>query len=129
MLKKLASWIHLQTTTDITLLTVALAATLTTGPPALRQGHVQPHPPGTTSTDPTSTEGTDPDATGPDTELGDADLDNSDLANAGAEARRHPDDGYTSEAVIVTALLVAAAIAIIAIIVAKVTARANAIPM
>ena len=49
---------------------------------------------------------------------------------AGArERRRHPDDGYTTETVIVTALLVAAAITIIGIIVAKVLAKANSITM
>ena len=40
---------------------------------------------------------------------------------------RPADAGYTTEAVIVTALLAAGAIAIVAIIVAKITARANSI--
>ena len=43
--------------------------------------------------------------------------------------RRHQDGGYTTETVIVTALLVAAAITIIGIIVAKVLAKANSITM
>ena len=43
------------------------------------------------------------------------------------ESRRRLDDGYTTETVIVTALLVAAAITIIGIIVAKVLAKANSI--
>ena len=41
--------------------------------------------------------------------------------------RREPEAGYSTEAVLVTALLVVAALAIIAIIVAKVTAKANGI--
>jgi hypothetical protein len=45
------------------------------------------------------------------------------------ERHRHPDDGYTTETVIVTALLVAAAITIIGIIIAKVLAKANSITM
>ena len=40
---------------------------------------------------------------------------------------RPADAGYTTEAVIVTALLAAGAIAIVAIIIAKITARANSI--
>jgi hypothetical protein len=39
--------------------------------------------------------------------------------------RRHGDDGYTTETVVVIALLVALAIAAIAIIAAKVLAKAN----
>ena len=42
-----------------------------------------------------------------------------------ATARRNRDAGYTTETVVVTALLVALAIAAIAIIVAKVIAKAN----
>jgi hypothetical protein len=42
-----------------------------------------------------------------------------------AAARRVGDAGYTTETVVVTALLVALAIAAIAIIVAKVIAKAN----
>ena len=42
-----------------------------------------------------------------------------------AEARRNGDAGYTTETVVVTALLVALAIAAIAIIVTKVLAKAN----
>ena len=41
--------------------------------------------------------------------------------------RREPDAGYSTETVLVTALLVVAALAVIAIIVAKVTAKANGI--
>jgi hypothetical protein len=44
-----------------------------------------------------------------------------------AAARRAGDAGYTTETVLVTALLVVLAITVIAIIVAKVTAEANAI--
>ena len=43
------------------------------------------------------------------------------------ELRCHPEAGYTTETVLVTALLVVAALAIIAIIVAKVIAKANSI--
>jgi hypothetical protein len=42
-----------------------------------------------------------------------------------AAARRTDDAGYTTETVVVTALLVALAIAAVAIIVAKVLAKAN----
>ena len=42
-----------------------------------------------------------------------------------AQARHDGDAGYTTETVVVTALLVALAIAAIAIIVAKVIAKAN----
>jgi hypothetical protein len=41
--------------------------------------------------------------------------------------RREPEAGYSTETVLVTALLVVAALAIIAIIVAKVTAKATGI--
>jgi hypothetical protein len=41
--------------------------------------------------------------------------------------RREPEAGYSTETVLVTALLVVAALAIIAIIIAKVTAKANGI--
>ncbi|GAB3570567.1 hypothetical protein GCM10027445_24390 [Amycolatopsis endophytica] len=43
--------------------------------------------------------------------------------------RREPDAGYSTETVLVTALLVVAAIAVLAIIVAKVTSKANSIDM
>ncbi|MGB6163290.1 MAG: hypothetical protein WBF75_12110 [Pseudonocardiaceae bacterium] len=43
------------------------------------------------------------------------------------ELRRDPDAGYTTETVVVTALLIVAALAVVAIIVAKVTAKANGI--
>lgn len=43
--------------------------------------------------------------------------------------RRQPDAGYSTETVLVTALLVAAALVIIAIIIAKVTAKANGIQL
>ena len=43
--------------------------------------------------------------------------------------RREPDAGYSTETVLVTALLVVAAIAIIAIVIAKVTAKANGIDL
>ncbi|MGH3719417.1 MAG: hypothetical protein ACRDRI_11390 [Pseudonocardiaceae bacterium] len=41
------------------------------------------------------------------------------------ELRRNPDAGYTTETVVVTALLIVAALTVVAIIVAKVTAKAN----
>ena len=41
--------------------------------------------------------------------------------------RQQPEAGYSTEAVLVTALLVVAALAIIAIIIAKVTAKATGI--
>jgi len=47
------------------------------------------------------------------------------LAAAIAELKRHPDAGYTTETVVVIALLVAMALAAIAIITAKVLAKAN----
>jgi hypothetical protein len=43
--------------------------------------------------------------------------------------QREPDAGYSTETVLVTALLVVAALAVIAIIVAKVTAKANGISL
>ncbi|MGH3991097.1 MAG: hypothetical protein ACRDSN_01375 [Pseudonocardiaceae bacterium] len=43
--------------------------------------------------------------------------------------RREPEAGYSTEAVLVTALLVAAALAVIAIVVGKVTAKANGITL
>ncbi|MFJ8813792.1 hypothetical protein [Amycolatopsis thermoflava] len=43
--------------------------------------------------------------------------------------RREPEAGYSTETVLVTALLVVAAIAVLAIIVAKVTSKANSIDM
>lgn len=43
------------------------------------------------------------------------------------ELRRDPDAGYTTETVVVTALLIVAALAVIAIIVSKVMAKANGI--
>jgi hypothetical protein len=44
-------------------------------------------------------------------------------------ARRDRDGGYSTEAVLVTALLVAAALAVIGGIIAKVTAKANSISL
>ncbi|CAM3755756.1 hypothetical protein KIPE111705_23340 [Kibdelosporangium persicum] len=41
--------------------------------------------------------------------------------------RREPEAGYSTETVLVTALLVVAALAVIAIVIAKVTAKANGI--
>ncbi|MBV9163760.1 MAG: hypothetical protein JO281_19915 [Pseudonocardiales bacterium] len=41
------------------------------------------------------------------------------------ELRRNPDAGYTTETVVVTALLIVAALTVVAIIIAKVTAKAN----
>jgi hypothetical protein len=43
--------------------------------------------------------------------------------------RREPEAGYSTETVLVTALLVVAALAIIAIIIAKVTAKATGITL
>jgi hypothetical protein len=43
--------------------------------------------------------------------------------------RQRPDAGYSTETVLVTALLVAAALAIIAVIINKVTTKANGITM
>jgi hypothetical protein len=48
---------------------------------------------------------------------------------AGLERLRHDEDGYSTEAVVVTAALVLLAIAVIAIIVAKVTEKANGITL
>jgi hypothetical protein len=49
------------------------------------------------------------------------------LAARAAAARLRDDSGYTTETVIVTSLLAALALAVIAIIVAKVTGLANAL--
>lgn len=49
------------------------------------------------------------------------------LAAAIAEHKRNPDAGYTTETVVVIALLVAMALAAIAIITAKVLAKANSL--
>lgn len=46
-----------------------------------------------------------------------------------AMLRREPDAGYSTETVLVTALLVAAALVVIAIIVGKVTEKANEIDL
>ncbi|MGY6655373.1 hypothetical protein ACXIZN_24745 [Amycolatopsis sp. TRM77291] len=46
---------------------------------------------------------------------------------AALDRLRHDEDGYSTEAVVVTALLAALAIAVIAIIVMKVTQKANGI--
>lgn len=43
--------------------------------------------------------------------------------------RRNPDAGYSTETVLVTALLAVAALAVVAVIVAKVTAKANGITL
>lgn len=45
------------------------------------------------------------------------------------ELRRRPEAGYSTETVLVTALLVVAALAVIAIVVAKVAEKANGITM
>ncbi|MEV8442149.1 hypothetical protein AB0425_32640 [Actinosynnema sp. NPDC051121] len=45
------------------------------------------------------------------------------------ELQRRPEAGYSTETVLVTALLVVAALAVIAIVVAKVTEKANGITM
>jgi hypothetical protein len=44
-------------------------------------------------------------------------------------ARQHPDAGYSTETVLVTALLVAAALVVLAIITAKVVAKAKSIDL
>jgi hypothetical protein len=44
-----------------------------------------------------------------------------------AELRRHPDAGYTTETVVITALLVVAALTVVTIIVGKVVTKANSI--
>jgi len=49
--------------------------------------------------------------------------------HAGLERLRHDEGGYSTEAVVVTALLAALAIAVIAIIVAKVMAKANGLDL
>lgn len=43
--------------------------------------------------------------------------------------RREPEAGYSTEAVLVTALLVVAALAVIAILVGKITSKANGITL
>lgn len=45
------------------------------------------------------------------------------------KTNHHPDDGYASEAVLVTALLIVCALVVIGIIVAKVTSKANDIDL
>lgn len=45
------------------------------------------------------------------------------------ELRHQPEAGYSTETVLVTALLVVAALAVIAIVIAKVTEKANGITM
>ncbi|MBB5808858.1 hypothetical protein F4560_008626 [Saccharothrix ecbatanensis] len=45
------------------------------------------------------------------------------------ELRRQPEAGYSTETVLVTALLVVAALAVIAIVIAKVTEKANGITL
>lgn len=55
-----------------------------------------------------------------------------DLLGAGlrariAELRRNPDAGYTTETVVITALLVVAALTVVTIIVGKVVTKANSI--
>ena len=44
-----------------------------------------------------------------------------------AELRRNPDAGYTTETVVITALLVVAALTVVTIIVGKVVTKANSI--
>ena len=44
-----------------------------------------------------------------------------------AELRRNPDAGYTTETVVITALLVVAALTVVTIIVSKVVTKANGI--
>ncbi|HJT04927.1 MAG TPA: hypothetical protein VJ757_15065 [Pseudonocardiaceae bacterium] len=44
-----------------------------------------------------------------------------------AELRRNPDAGYTTETVVITALLVVAALTVVTIIVGKVVTKANGI--
>jgi hypothetical protein len=43
--------------------------------------------------------------------------------------RREPEAGYSTEAVLVTALLVVMALSVVAVLVAKVTAKANSIDL
>lgn len=55
-----------------------------------------------------------------------------DLLSAGlrariAELRHNPDAGYTTETVVITALLVVAALTVVTIIVGKVVTKANSI--
>lgn len=45
------------------------------------------------------------------------------------QVRQNPEGGYTTETVVVTALLVIAALAVVAIIVGKVTAKARGIDL
>ncbi|MBW4717369.1 hypothetical protein [Saccharothrix obliqua] len=45
------------------------------------------------------------------------------------QLRRQPDAGYSTETVLVTALLVVTALAVIAIVAAKITEKANGITM
>jgi hypothetical protein len=45
------------------------------------------------------------------------------------ELRRRPEAGYSTETVLVTAMLVAAALAVIAVVITKVTEKANGITM
>lgn len=52
-----------------------------------------------------------------------------DLRGRWSAVRREPDAGYSTETVVVTGLLVVAALAVIAIIVAKVTEAANGISL
>jgi hypothetical protein len=51
----------------------------------------------------------------------------SHLAAARAQHRREPDAGYSTETVVVTAILVALAIGVLGVIAAKVTSKANSI--
>lgn len=52
-----------------------------------------------------------------------------DLRGRWAAVRREPDAGYSTETVVVTGLLVVAALVVIAIIIAKVTEAANGISL
>lgn len=57
-----------------------------------------------------------------------------DLLSAGLRARldelrRNPDAGYTTETVVITALLVVAALTVVTIIVGKVVTKANGIDL
>lgn len=44
-----------------------------------------------------------------------------------AHTREHPDDGYSSETVLVTALLIAGALSIVALLVSRVRSKAETI--
>jgi hypothetical protein len=44
-----------------------------------------------------------------------------------AHTREHPDDGYSSETVLVTALLIAGALSIVALIISRVRSKAESI--